>query len=578
MLALAVIIGLWLVNLTKVSDFINTIENKSFDLRQKISANSGYKKANKDIVILAIDDASYEYLLENYGEWPIPRGVYAQVINYLNKQQPKAIAFDLMFVKSMKSKLNDDGVLSQTIAKNKNVYTAMNFDNQSVNLRAPIVLPEKLSVQVENNSPIDYSKDLTFNNCRAILPTIIDTTSNIGIINVSRADDGILRKMPPFVKYQDKFYPNLSLLIGLDYLGTQKENFIIDSHKTLKADKLSIPLNNDGGAILNWYGQAGKTFTYIPFYKVVKAMKGESVDEFDFKNKIIYVGTTAVSLFDTKSVPVDKIYPGVEMHATFINNIIDNNFIKRVDGDLAVAIVFAGVVGLAVIYFNSALSGALALISTTAIYVVLNYLLMKYCNIWIGLITPLIAIFVVFAIAYVVKYLLKSKDFDHQYKLATIDGLTELYNHRFFQEQMSMNIENSKRYETHFSLILIDIDFFKKFNDDFGHQAGDTVLKQVAQTLRKKVRATDLVCRYGGEEMSIILPNTDEKEARLTAEKIRQAVETMQLGLNINTKVNVTISSGVATFPQHGESSTELIASADAKLYKAKENGRNQVG
>lgn len=575
---MALIIGLWLVNLTKVSGFVNTVENKSFDMRQKMSANSGYKKPNKDIVILAIDDASYEYLLENYGEWPIPRGVYAQVVNYINKQNPKAIAFDLMFVKSMKSKQNDDLFLSQTIGKNQNVYTAINFDDQSVNLRTPIVLPEKLSVEVENNSSIDYSKELSFNNCRAILQSIIDATPNIGVINVSRAEDGILRKMPPFVKYQNKFYPNLSMIIGLDYLGISKDKFVINQNNTINLDKTSINLSQDGGAILNWYGPAGKTFTYVPFYKVVKAMKGQSNEKFDFSNKIIYVGTTAVSLFDTKSVPVDKIYPGVEMHATFVNNLIDNNFIKKIDGDFIVALLLSGLVGIAVIYFNSALIGALTLITTTAVYIMINYALMKYLNIWLGLITPLIAIFAVFAIAYIIKYLLKSKDFDHQYKLATIDGLTELYNHRFFQEQMSMNIENAKRYETHFSLILIDIDHFKKFNDDFGHQAGDTVLKQVAQTLRKKVRSTDLVCRYGGEEMSIILPNTDEKEARVTAEKIRQAVETMQLGLNINTKVNVTISSGVATFPQDGESTTELIASSDAKLYKAKENGRNQVG
>lgn len=120
----------------------------------------------------------------------------------------------------------------------------------------------------------------------------------------------------------------------------------------------------------------------------------------------------------------------------------------------------------------------------------------------------------------IIKYLIKSRDFDAQYKLATTDGLTELYNHRYFQEQMQRYVSHSMRYETPFSLIIIDIDFFKKFNDNYGHQSGDAVLRQVAMTLKKNVRTTDIVCRYGGEEMSIILPNTKQEEAIAIAQKL----------------------------------------------------------
>ena len=89
-----------------------------------------------------------------------------------------------------------------------------------------------------------------------------------------------------------------------------------------------------------------------------------------------------------------------------------------------------------------------------------------------------------------------------------------------FKNRCKMSVSHAKRYDTKFSLIIIDIDFFKKFNDNFGHQSGDAVLRQVAQELKKNVRATDIVCRYGGEEMSIILPNTKNEEAVSIANKL----------------------------------------------------------
>ena len=112
---------------------------------------------------------------------------------------------------------------------------------------------------------------------------------------------------------------------------------------------------------------------------------------------------------------------------------------------------------------------------------------------------------------YIIKYIITSRDYEHTYKLAVTDGLTDMYNHRYFQEQMKANIDNSARYNTSFSLIMVDIDFFKKFNDKYGHQSGDAVLRQVAQTIKKNIRSTDIPCRYGGEEMSVILINTNKK-------------------------------------------------------------------
>ncbi len=561
-----------------LNTFIDSIENRTFDLRQSIIINQGHKKASDDIVIVAIDDATYEYILDNYGEWPLPRDIYANIINYLEKQNPRIIAFDLMFVKSLKSANQADEELIQTFKKYKNLFTSMNFDNQSEELRIPPELPEKLTLNIDNKSKINFNQ-LTFTNCRTILEGIINSTSNIGIINVSRSDDGILRKMPLVVKYKDKYYPQLALKVGLNYLGEKSTSFEIDKNSEFKISDRKIFLDDDGSAILNWYGPAG-TYTYIPMYQLIKAVKGEKTElNYDFSNKIIYFGTTAASLFDIKTVPAGKIYPGVEVQATYVNNIIDNNFIKKVHRGytIALSILLALLIASVVTRVSSAFAASMISLSTYLVYILIAYYAMKYENLWLEIIYPLIFSIAAFTLAYIVKYLIKSRDFEQQYKLATTDGLTELYNHRYFQEQIRMQVEQAKRYSSNFSLIIIDIDFFKKFNDTFGHQSGDAVLRQVAQTLKKNVRATDIVCRYGGEEMSIILPNTGKDEAFSTAQKICERVASKKFKLTGDKETHVTISLGVATFPFDGDSAPAIIESADKKLYTAKNNGRNQV-
>lgn len=562
-----------------LASFVDTVENRTFDLRQSILINEGAKKPSEDIVVVAIDDATYEYILDNYGEWPLPRDTYAKVINYLEQQSPRSIVFDLMFVKSIKSSNGADEMLINSFQKYNNIFTSMNFDNQSEDLRIPPELPDKLSLNIQNNSKIDFSQ-LTFSNCRKILQGIIDATSNIGIINVSRSDDGILRKMPLVVKYKDKFYPQLALKVGLNYLGETQQTFTIDKHSDLHIGDRRIYLDKDGSAILNWYGPAG-TYTYIPMYQLIKAVNGEKTElDYDFSNKIVYFGTTAASLFDIKTVPTGKIYPGVEVQATYVNNILDNNFIKKVDRGytIVLSLLLALLIASVVTRVNSAFAASMMSLSTYFVYILIAYYAMRFENLWLELIYPLIFSIAAFTLAYIVKYLIKSRDFEQQYMLATTDGLTELYNHRYFQEQIRMQVEQSKRYSNNFSLIIIDIDFFKKFNDTFGHQSGDAVLRQVAQTLKKNVRATDIVCRYGGEEMSIILPNTTKDEAFATAQKICNRVAEKTFKLTGNNETHVTISLGVSTFPFDGDTAPKIIEAADKKLYNAKNNGRNQVG
>lgn len=538
--------------------FIGSMENRTFDIRQNLSANSGVRHHNKDIVIVAIDDGSYEYILDKYGEWPLRRDMYAQMVDYIEAQQPKTVAFDLMFVKSMKSDIESDKALINVFKKYDNVYTSMNLDNQPEDLRIPPQLPEKLTVK-----PYPNVKDtIEYSNCRVILQGILDATSNIGMINVSRSDDGVLREMPLYLKYNGKYYPQLGYRVAL-----------------ASGNVKNVQPNEDASVILNWYGPAG-TFENISMYKLLKAVENNDIKAFDFHNKIVYFGATAASLFDIKTVPVDKVYPGVEVQATYVNNLLDGSLIKQCPEyvNILAGLLLALLTVIFVMKIQSMPTAFGLSVTISAFYVMFAYELMRFKYYWIKIVSPLSIVLFAFILAVIVKYLIKSRDFDTQYKLATTDGLTELYNHRYFQEQMQRFASHSDRYNTVFSLIIIDIDFFKKFNDNFGHQSGDAVLRQVAFALKKNVRATDIVCRYGGEEMSIILPNTKNEEAVAIANKLCTIIGTKKCKLANGKESNVTISLGVSTYGEEdGLTPTELIASADKRLYHAKENGRNRV-
>ena len=567
-----------------IVSFFEVAENRTFDYRQSLQVIHKRPLPNKDIVVLAIDDASLETLWEKYGEWPIPRNVYGDLINYLEQKKPQAILFDLMFIKSIRATEGADKYLIDTMNKYPNVYASMNFDNQPTDVRIPIDLPARLALNIDNQSKVDLKSKYNFINCRPILDGLINGKVKIGMTNVMRSSDGIIRNVAPVMVYKDKYYPYLTFKAGADYLAQKNEtSFVINSNSNLETFGTNIPLTKEGDAILNWYGPSG-THTIIPMYKVIKDMENggkQNITNFDFKDKIIIIGTTATSLHDTKSVPVQEgVYPGVEVHATFFNNMLDNNFIQKTSSIVDI-LILAGVVVIVGAIVMLSTSTVFAFLSTTLFaiaYLFISYYAMELYNLWIPIVLPVIAIMAAFALSFLAKYLMKARDFEYQYKLATIDGLTELYNHRYFQDTLRKQIDIARRYNQPFSLIIIDIDFFKKFNDTYGHQAGDAVLRQVAKILKNNSRATDYVCRYGGEEMTIILPNTSAEDALFNANRICKAVADTPFHLTPVDKVNVTISLGVSTFPDNAQTPQDLIEWADKGLYYAKEHGRNQVG
>jgi diguanylate cyclase (GGDEF)-like protein len=166
-------------------------------------------------------------------------------------------------------------------------------------------------------------------------------------------------------------------------------------------------------------------------------------------------------------------------------------------------------------------------------------------------------------------------------ELATIDDLTQLYNRRYFFERFNQEMERAKRYQRPLSCIILDLDYFKQVNDTYGHLAGDQVLIDIAQILKKNCRQSDLAGRYGGEELIILLPETESTGAMIIAERIREMVEQHQTMDARGENIQVTVSMGVASLSgpelRTIDKNERIVQYADDALLKAKKEGRNKI-
>ncbi len=168
-----------------------------------------------------------------------------------------------------------------------------------------------------------------------------------------------------------------------------------------------------------------------------------------------------------------------------------------------------------------------------------------------------------------------------QRRLSNADALTGAFNRRFLDDYLRTELARASRYASALSVAMIDVDHFKAFNDQFGHAAGDRVLRQVAHALEDAVRRSDLVARYGGEEFVVVLPESNAEQAMARMERIRSAIASDSLMLEWNRTrgmaTRVTVSIGVASWPDDGTTAADLLGAADRRLYQAKHSGRNRV-
>jgi diguanylate cyclase (GGDEF)-like protein len=157
------------------------------------------------------------------------------------------------------------------------------------------------------------------------------------------------------------------------------------------------------------------------------------------------------------------------------------------------------------------------------------------------------------------------------------DPLTRLFNRRFLEESLERELQLAARKKQQLAILFLDLDHFKRFNDTFGHDAGDMVLQSLADLLRRIFRSTDICCRYGGEEFAIILPESSSTNAAVRADELRLEVKRLRLQYKKQTLGQLSLSVGIAVFPEHGSTSDELLKVADQCLYESKKRGRDVV-
>ncbi len=260
---------------------------------------------------------------------------------------------------------------------------------------------------------------------------------------------------------------------------------------------------------------------------------------------IATIGIFLIDLNTPRGVALGVVYLGM----IFVGLIIKHRVVVIAFAFIATALVFAG-------YFFSPTS-----IDVTTALINLGLTLFI---IWLA------ALMLIFHLVQEQKFTAKLAE------LANHDALTNLHNRHYFNQELSKEVAKSRRYKIQLSLLMIDIDHFKKVNDTYGHPVGDQVLKSLADICRTVLRDVDIIVRFGGEEFIVILPSTNISGALLTAERIRAGVEEFDFTYE-DTSLKATVSIGATSYDNNDWTDKDLIKAADIALYQAKKNGRNQV-
>ncbi len=511
-----------------------------FRLRLPISYNS-------NLVIIEISDDE----IAQVGWWPWKRSWHAALVTALKGMGAKYIFFDVLF--SEPSFEEDDNLFAAAMERADNVYLPFAFKRSSIDLKEAVIPIEKFSSRIKGTGSVNIYPDI----------------------------DGVVRHIPLFFKSKGGDNYHICLRLAMDYLGLKVKE--IKSRSLVLSgqgkEEITIPLVDGNKMLINWLGKWKETFQHYSYVDVLNAYqdiiqnKKPEIDVSKLKDSICLIAVTAIGFQDIKTFPLESEYFGVGVTATALSNILDKKFVKMSTFDMDCIFVFVlCLLSVLLVSRRSFLKVILPFIILIGFSV---YFLLK-ANWILNIYLYLFAFSVSYLIGATVRYIAISIERKRLVKLALTDELTGLYNIRYFKLVLKNEILDEDAVNKNFCVILGDVDHFKRFNDTYGHQLGDLVLKEVATVLRTSIRPNDVVARYGGEEIIILLKGANLKNGMVVAEKLRKNVEehTVRDGEN---NCKVTISLGVACFIRNQDNENTIIKRADEALYRAKEAGRNRV-
>lgn len=541
-----------------------------------------------DVIFVDIDDDSIHNLQPDFGVWPYDRDIYGMVLDYLSRMGAKTIVFDILFLESRKG----DRVFADAVQRHTNTVFAVS---------APIYRAEVPSDQHEYRRLLDglswsVPHTLPVTPVDRILLPVTDlihpgpAARNIGIVDVSADADGLVRRIPYVYQVGDSYIPSLPLVAQQLH---RKEKKIRSDQKRIRVGGDSWPVD-DRGLLNIYFPRNSNSLLSLSFHKVVRAAQGvfkpEGAEDF-IRGKTVFIGSTAF-----KSDKVNT--PRGVMSGTYLLAIIHQNLNHGLVLKPHSLLWDSLWVGLALIVLSAHIlyrgyspwKYGVSSILFLGVLVYLNGVLFARHHQPSVLLIPLLTVLTGY-ILYVLFFgflikkqnilLLSQKD---ELQLvnealeteANTDTLTGMLNRRAYLSLFEHEIKRYAQTGVGFFVGIMDLDYFKKVNDTYGHEIGDDVLKNFAAVLQKSKRELDVVARWGGEEFVIFLPETGEAEALNALNKIRVAISEYETATPQGV-LQVTVSIGVAEFNDLAMSPEGCISKADKALYEAKETGRNRV-
>ena len=555
---------------------LQKIELVTLDLQFKLR---GSRPGSPDIVMVDMNEGS----INQIGRWPWSREWHASLVTTLAEYGNKISAFDVFF--SEPNPLIDFFLIEATrIAQN--VVFALAFEYRAAGTAETTEEEEDvLNRFTINESQItgDKSQIPQLSVPISPLPELYKWAKTAGHVITIPDPDGSIRRAPLIIECQGKYYLHFSLESALAYLGLNNDQVTVILGKYVDlGNGTRIPIDKKGFTIIDWAARWGQAFEHIPYWQIIashqQALKNEQplVPLQQLKDKLCMIGLTATGLIDIKPMPLSPAYPIVGLHANIIDSILQDKFIKQGSDILNMFLVIILCIPICVLVPRlRPLNGAIFALILILSYLIIAHLVFRFAGWWINIIYPLTGITLSFAMIIIHTEVASAIEKTRLFHLAVEDGLTKLFVVRHFKEILDQEISKANRYKRPLSILMSDIDHFKRFNDTYGHQAGDYVLKEVANIFKSSCRDTDVPGRYGGEEFIILLPETARDGAVEFAERLRVQVENRVFEYN-NIKLNVAISIGVSQL-DNDTSGGSIIKRADEALYVAKETGRNKV-
>lgn len=517
------------------------------------------------IVIITIDESD----ITKAGQWPISDAVLAKLIEKVKSQKPKAIGID--------------------------IYRDL-----------PVPPGHSELVKVFQTTPNLIGVEKVVGDTVAAPPTL-NKLKQVGISDlVLDADGKVRRGLLSVKKSNGEVSLSLGAKLALMYLETKGISLqVIDEQKKYLqlAKAVVVPFTgnegsyvraNSGGyqVILNYRGTIDRFHT-VPMTEVLT----NQIPPDRFRDRIVLIGQIGTSFNDLFFTPYSSTLftspqrmPGVVIHANITSQIIsaaggEYPFFRFLSPSAEILwVLFWSLIGggtswsllrVTKLQHQTMLPQFLINISTISLWgiilIISSYL--AFLNAWVlPVVSPLVALIC----SIIASIIYRNLELQH---LVNLDSLTQVANRRRFDEFLQQEWALMAEKTSFISLIICDVDYFKIYNDTYGHQAGDECLRQVAKALAKLFRSTDLVARYGGEEFGVILPNTNPEAALKIASRITANIKSLQI-VHKNSLISdrVTVSCGLASIiPDSTTSATELINSADQALYEAKRRGRDRI-